>query len=152
MKHVNRTLAIGILAVAVVGLGTGCETPLGGSGATESGVQPGGALATNNVQGVVTRATGGGRYLLASLYDVQFSFSAVERADGSAAGSFHQSFVADGLLIEFYGEVTCVSVDPVNHRAWIGGRVVANNSQDPAFQTPIHQPGRDVSSRSRAPA
>jgi hypothetical protein len=40
--------------------------------------------------------------------------------------------------------VTCLSVDAVNGRAWIGGVVTVNNSTDPNQQLAIHQPGQDV--------
>ncbi len=35
-------------------------------------------------------------------------------------------------------------MDPVNHRAWIGGVVTANRSTDPDVLTDIHEPGDDV--------
>ena len=31
-------------------------------------------------------------------------------------------------MIEFEGDVTCVTDDPANHRAWIGGVITANRS------------------------
>lgn len=56
----------------------------------------------------------------------------------------HLVRLRDGFVVDFSGEVTCMSVDPVLHRAWIGGVVTANNSNDPNHSAAIHQPGRDV--------
>jgi hypothetical protein len=94
--------------------------------------------------GVAMAATGGGRYLLQNAFDVQFAFSAVQKADGKAMGRFHQKLEADGTVIDFSGEVTCMAVDPINHRAWIGGVITANRSTDPGFTGEIFQPGHDV--------
>lgn len=94
--------------------------------------------------GVTMATTGGGHYLLSGVFDVQFAFSALQKASGKAMGRFHHKLAAEGVVIDFSGEVTCMAVDPVNHRAWIGGVVTANRSTDPAFRTPIHQPGKDV--------
>ena len=144
MKHRKLVRMMGVLAVVALGFGSGCETPLDESSVKESGVEPGGGLASMEKNGVVRRATGGGHYLLSATFDVEFALSAVAMADGRASGQFHQSLVADGLLIEFHGEVICMSVDAVNGRAWIGGVITENNSTDPAFQGVIHQPGRDI--------
>lgn len=38
---------------------------------------------------------------------MQFSFSAVQHADGSASGSFHHFYVSDGFTYDFWGTVTC---------------------------------------------
>lgn len=89
-------------------------------------------------------ATGGGHYDIAGLV-VQFAFSAVQLSDGKAAGQFH--ITADeggGLTVDVAGAVTCLAVDPVNRRAWIGAVVTKNTSTDPDLQADIHQPGRDV--------
>ncbi len=93
---------------------------------------------------VVASATGGGHYLLSGVLDVKFSFSAVAHPDGTASGQFRQSLDNGGLLIDFHARVTCLSVDPVNGRAWIGGVVTANRSEDPGFQGGIFDVGRDV--------
>lgn len=100
--------------------------------------------ANDGNHGVVVSTTGGGHYLIGGSLDVSFSFSAKQKADGSANGQFRQSVVLSDQLIEFHGSVTCVTVDSVNHRAWIGGVVTKNNSEHPSFTTDIHQPGRDV--------
>jgi hypothetical protein len=88
------------------------------------------------------RATGGGHYALGAL-DIRFSFSAVE-AGGQFAGRFHQSLTLNGELVEVHGRVTCVSVDGVNGRAWVGGVITDNRSEAEDFQTARHQPGRDI--------
>lgn len=73
-----------------------------------------------------------------------FSFHANAHADGSATGTFRMFRLRNGLTSDFEGEVTCATVDPVNHRAWIGGVVTVNNSTDPNQQLAVHQPGMDV--------
>lgn len=103
----------------------------------------GGAACAANA-GVVASATGGGRYVIEGIPEIRFSFSAIRRGDGSAVGQFLHSLELGGLPIEFHGEVVCLTVDPVNGRAWIGGIVTQNNSEHPGFTTDIHQPGRDV--------
>jgi len=76
-------------------------------------------------------ATGGGHFLFSGFLDVQFGFSAVAKADGSAQGSFHQSYTLEGQTTSYWGTVSCLSVDTVNHRAWIGGVVTKVESDDP---------------------
>ena len=93
---------------------------------------------------IVASANGGGHYVLQGVLDVQFAFTALERSDGRSSGSFHQRLVNDGGSIDFRGAVTCVTTDPVTHRAWIGGVVTENRSTDPAFRQGIHEPGHDV--------
>jgi hypothetical protein len=89
-------------------------------------------------------ATGGGHYDISGLI-VQFAFSAVQQPNGAAAGQFHiMADEGEGLTVDVAGAVTCLAVDPVNHRAWIGAVVTRNTSTDPDLQTEIHQPGRDV--------
>jgi hypothetical protein len=87
--------------------------------------------------------TGGGHYLLAGAFPMQFSFAAVQNPDGSVAGQFHQKGDVGGVWVDVQGEVTCVAVDPVTNRAWVGG-VVTQNRSDADLQEAIHQPGRDV--------
>jgi hypothetical protein len=89
-------------------------------------------------------ATGGGHYFLQNAFDVQFAFSAAQKTGGKAMGRFHQKLDTDGSLIDISGEVTCMAVDPINHRAWIGGVITANRSTDPGFTGEIFQPGHDV--------
>lgn len=89
-------------------------------------------------------ATGGGHYLLQGSLDVQFGFSAIQHADGGFSGVFHHSTEDASGTIDFDARVTCLAVDEELGRAWIGGVVVTNRSTSPAFQTAIHQPGRDI--------
>jgi hypothetical protein len=95
--------------------------------------------------GVEAAATGGGHYFLPPFdLEMQFGFSAILHGNGRATGSFHHRGVLEGLDIDFKGRVTCLSVDPVNHRAWIGGVVTANRSTHPGFTTSIHEVGDDI--------
>ncbi|MEP6695150.1 MAG: hypothetical protein ABJB39_10960 [Chloroflexota bacterium] len=96
-----------------------------------------GAAAVSDMSG----ATGGGHFLFGGVLDVQFGFSAVSQPDGSAQGSFHQSYTQGGLTTSYWGTVTCLSVDTVNGRAWIGGVLTKVESDDP---TVTRQPGEDV--------
>ena len=81
-------------------------------------------------EGVSAAANGGGHFLFSGFLDVQFGFSAVAKDDGSAQGSFHQSYTLEGLTTSYWGTVTCLSVDTVNHRAWIGGVLTKVESDD----------------------
>ena len=94
--------------------------------------------------GVVASATGGGDYALLGNLPASFSFNAIAHSDGTAKGRFAHSVVFQGQLIEFRGSVTCVTVDPENDRAWIGGVVTANNSEHPAFLEERHQIGGEI--------
>lgn len=92
-------------------------------------------------EGTSAAATGGGHFLFSGTLDVEFGFSAVAKDDGSAQGSFHQSYTQAGLTTSYWGTVTCLSVDTVNRRAWIGGVLTKVASDDPAV---TRQPGEDV--------
>ena len=46
--------------------------------------------------------------------------------------------------MDFEGKVICLAIDPVNHRAWIGGKIKENRSTDPTLLTKIHKQGRDI--------
>jgi len=89
-------------------------------------------------------ATGAGQYDLNGLI-VTFSFAAEAEKNGKADGEF--TVYADeggGLIVDFDAKVTCLSIDPVNHRAWIGGKIKDNRSTDPDLLTEIHKIGRDI--------
>jgi hypothetical protein len=92
----------------------------------------------------IAATAGGGHYLLSGVADVQFSFLALQLGNGKAGGAFQIRFSDSGFFYDIAGKVTCVTSDPVAGRAWIGGIVLRNRSTDPALQTAIHQPGRDV--------
>ena len=102
------------------------------------------AQSADSQLGVTASATGGGHLLVGGALDVTFSFSANQKLDGSANGRFHHSVELQGQLIEFHGEVTCVSVDAEEGRAWIGGVITRNNSEHPDFTTERTQPGMDI--------
>lgn len=75
---------------------------------------------------------------------MSFEFNALLRSNGTAHGeAFHHAPLGD-LVIEFRTRVTCVSIDPVNNRAWIGGVITENNSTDPARSQERNQVGRDI--------
>ncbi len=83
--------------------------------------------------------TGAGQYNVNGLI-VSFSIDAE-----NSKGEF--SIYADegaGLTVSFEAKVTCLSIDPVNHHAWIGGEIKENNSTDPDLQGAIQQKGRDI--------
>jgi hypothetical protein len=71
--------------------------------------------------------------------------SAIQHPNGTSSGEFEQ-FVDEGggVVIDFHASVTCLAVDPVNHRGWIGGVVTENRSTDPDFISGIHDVGRDI--------
>ena len=69
---------------------------------------------------------------------------AKQKRNRRAQGKFRHTLVFQGLLIDFVGKVTCMAVDPLDGRAWIGGVVTENNSDHPAFMTEIHERGKDV--------
>lgn len=97
-----------------------------------------------NATGVTASATGGG-WLEKEVLPIQYSFSAIQKSpDGTATGQFHYSVIFGGELIEFYGLVTCLTVDPVNHRAWVGGVITQNNSTHPFWLQEINEVGRDI--------
>lgn len=94
--------------------------------------------------GVSATATGGGRYNINNVFDVQFAFSAVQGTDGSVAGQFHHTTDTGDGLFDVYGAVTCLAFDATHKRAWIGGVITENNSTDPFFQQEVYQPGHDA--------
>jgi hypothetical protein len=91
-------------------------------------------------EGTSRAATGGGHFLFSGFLDVQFGFSAVAKDDGTAQGSFHQSYTLDGLTTSYWGTVTCLSVDTATRHAWIGGVLTNVQSDDPGAR----QVGEDV--------
>ena len=101
----------------------------------------------NGSEGVVYSASGGGIVDLSAVVgasNAHFAFTAIQKGDGTAHGRFHQRRERNGLVVDFSGDVTCLTVDPVRHRARIGGVITENNSTDPAFRTENHEVGDDV--------
>jgi hypothetical protein len=97
----------------------------------------GGAGRSSTGGGVVDLTTAGAGFM-------HFSFGAVVTPHGNANGTFRQVREVGGLLVDFAGEVTCLSVDATTGRAWIAGVVTRNNSTHPGFLTGIHEVGDDV--------
>lgn len=132
--HKPRWVAIGLATVL------GCTegpSPAGPAAAALEVADAGAAI------GVSASATGGGHYILSGLI-IQFGFSAVA-GTGGAAGQFHHRLDTGNGIADFHGAVTCLAVDDVNHRAWIGGVITQNNSTDPAFQVDtLHAVGLDI--------
>jgi hypothetical protein len=95
--------------------------------------------------GVVASASGGGHYNFVPIGGLaQFAFTAEAHDDGSASGEFHHTAMLNGQSIDFHAQVTCLSVDTADGRAWIGGVITQNRSESPDFQQAIHQPGQDI--------
>ncbi|HEX9610283.1 MAG TPA: hypothetical protein VF978_00255 [Gemmatimonadales bacterium] len=83
--------------------------------------------------------TGGGQFEHPTLGTVTFSVNGTQDADGRAQGRFQQHWrFAD---VTFKGDVTCLAVDPVNRRVWVGGVLTHSNDPDP---NPIFQAGADA--------
>jgi len=115
-----------------------CETPTEPVAPVEPVEPPQFLLA-----GRVASATGAGHFNAG--VDVTFAFFALQFGPGTRAfGLFHFETVLGGFDVEFQARVTCMAVDPVTNRAWIGGVVTKNRSNHPSFTTPIHQVGRDI--------
>ena len=101
----------------------------------------------NGSEGVLYSASGGGVVDLSAVAgasNAHFAFTAIQKGDGTAHGRFHQRRERNGLTVDFSGYVTCLTVEPVLHRARIGGVITENNSTDPAFRTENHEIGDDV--------
>lgn len=77
----------------------------------------------------VDQVTGGGQFVHPDFGVVTFSFVAIRHADGRVTGRFQQHQTFFGFT--YKGDVTCFAVDPVNHRAWIGGVLTESNDPDP---------------------
>ena len=79
--------------------------------------------------GVSQSVTGGGQFVHPDFGTVTFAFTAERLRDGRVIGRFQQHQPAFGVT--YKGDVTCFAVDPVNHRAWIGGVLTQSNDPDP---------------------
>jgi hypothetical protein len=105
-----------------------------------------GVLATAAPAAAQTTAssTGSGTYSLLGTTPTIFDYAAIGLPWGRGAGSIFVSTVFQGAVVEFEGDVTCVTDDPANHRAWIGGVITANRSTHASFTTPRTQVGHDI--------
>lgn len=138
MRSVSRTLAA--LVVIPIVAAVGCDTPI----VSLPPEEPSALLSEVGESGVVLSSSGGGHYFLQNAFDVQFAYTAKQRADGTVHGEFHESLILEGETVAFRGDVICMAVDAVNHRAWIGAVITENTSTHPSFQEWFHQPGEDV--------
>ena len=115
-------MGAGLLGALTVGC-TGPTTPDAEGGAIRSS-QPSRAQ-----QGVEESVSGGGQFVHPVFGTVTFSFTAIRLSDGRVTGRFQQHQPAFGFT--YKGDVTCFAIDPVNHRAWIGGVLTQSNDPDP---------------------
>jgi hypothetical protein len=138
MRTVPRVLAA--LVIIPIVTAVGCENPTLSEPSARAAVR----VAAGGGNGIAVRSSGGGHYLLQNTFDVQFAYTAKQFEDGRVQGRFHESLVADGETVAFRGDVICMALDPVNHRAWIGAVITENRSTHPDFQEWYHQPGEDV--------
>ncbi len=102
------------------------------------------------------QTTGGGQYaltLLGETFPGTITFSAMQSGSESAKGRFRVTLdlgdgipgVLEGGTLDFKGEVTCVSDDVANGRAWIGGIVTQNRSTQPFYRdAETTQVGKDI--------
>jgi hypothetical protein len=110
------------------------------------------AASYNNGAGVVLKVNGAGVVDFrpaAGNSLAPFQFVAWRQADGTVGGHFRMSrVVATGVnagIVEFEGEVTCVTADPnFPGRARIAGIVTANNSTSAGSLTTNHEVGDDI--------
>jgi hypothetical protein len=122
---------------ATVRVGTGilCVVALACGGPLDTG-EPDAGVASARPQmagaGVGQLVTGGGQFEHPVFGTVTFSFTAVRHVDGSVSGRFEQN--QSDLGLTYKGDVTCFAVDPVNHRAWIGGVLTQSNDPDPVAE------------------
>src|SRR5688572_7478347 len=120
------------------GVMLGCDAP------TRPAADPASAYLAVSDEGVTASATGGGWYTINNVFQVQFAFSAVQKADGGVMGQFHHRTDTGDGLFDIDGRVTCLAFDLENQRAWIGGIITHNTSTDPFYQQEIYQPGHDA--------
>lgn len=126
----------GILGLFAV---SACESP-------SEPPAPATEISLHKSHGIESLILGAGQVDLSSVVgasDAAFVFSA-SVINGRARGHFRQRRERNGLIVDFTGEVTCMTVDAALGRARVGGVITRNNSTDPAFMTENHQVGDDV--------
>lgn len=121
------------IVAVLLGVATACSEPA----APEAGRASHGLEIDAAAGGVQESVTGGGQFVHPVFGTVTFAFTAQRLADGRVTGRFQQHQPAFGFT--YKGDVTCFAIDPVNHRAWIGGVVTQSNDPDP-----IALPGKDA--------
>jgi hypothetical protein len=119
-----KQAGVGVLAAIVVACG-----PLAPNGSRLPSQNEEADLGSG---GVLEKVTGGGQFVHPSFGTVTFSFVAIRHGDGRVTGQFQQHQPFFGFT--YKGEVTCFAVDPVNHRAWIGGVLTSSNDPDPVTE------------------
>jgi len=118
-------MGAGLLSVVALACGGPLDTDESNAGVVSAGPQMAEA-------GVGHLVTGGGQFEHPVFGTVTFSFAAVRHADGSVSGRFEQDQFDLGF--SYKGDVTCFAVDPLNHRAWIGGVLTQSNDPDPVTE------------------
>jgi hypothetical protein len=129
MRRIPATLLIAMLAVTTALI------------AADAGARPNKAP--------IAASAGGGKYTVVaadgSLAEMTFGYAAVVNRKGVAKGQLLHVGTFQGATIEFYGAVTCLAVDSVNHRAWIGGVITKNLSTHPTYKdSEFAQVGHDI--------
>ena len=134
------TRASAVLTLVAFVAVAGCDRP-----EPESPVGPQVRLAQ---AGGLAHASGGGQYLITLgelVLPGKFSFTATEKPNGTTGGQLRYTLDFLGQEIDFHGEVTCLTVDLDEGRAWIGGVVTRNTSEaEPWASGEIYQEGRDI--------
>jgi len=142
-RHSNTALRT-LLAVAVLSTAACTEAPTAALPTTDDAVSAAAANRVPRGRHHIDLTAGRGTYNVGTV-PVEFSFLALDGPGRMGPlGHFRQTLTLNGLLVDFEGRVTCLSVDDLTGRAWIAGVVTKNRSTNPSFQTPIHQVGRDV--------
>lgn len=118
-----KALPMGAMLAAFT---AGCTGPTGPD-AENGAIRP--SQPSRAQQGVQESVSGGGHFVHPVFGTVTFSFTAIRHADGRVTGRFQQHQPAFGFT--YKGDVTCFAIDPVNHRAWIGGVLTHSNDPDP---------------------
>lgn len=137
-----RTRYVNLFVVVAVTM-SACDSPTAAKRSSGS-IEPSTVRIAVHIAGDPSIASGGGKAELPPGFSpLSFSFNA-ELVAGGVSGQFRQFYESDDGTVDFHGEVTCVSFDPVNNRAWIGGVVTQNESTDPAARTTRHEVGDDV--------
>lgn len=132
--YVSAIIAVSALVVAV-----GCDAPL-----SEDPVAPDMSV----VGGELAQASGGGEYVVtlgSAELPGEFSFTANDLPDGKTTGRLRYVLELFGEHVEFHGEVTCLTVDEEEGRAWVGGDITKNLSvREPYASGEIFQPGKAI--------
>jgi hypothetical protein len=88
--------------------------------------------------------TGSGDIVVLGTMPGSFTYEAIAESATVGKGSLHFVLLFQGLHVEFEGDVTCVTFDAANNRAWVGGVITANLSVHPSYTTARTQVGHDI--------